>query len=96
MEEFRNLKRVALNELRRLDAAYANKDEFSETDAEKYDCTMHALKCHLAVEGMLYAYDEDQFAHSDRARSYAPRRMSYDQMPAYSGHYPPPDYPRNW
>lgn len=55
MEEFKNLKRVAMSELRRLDSQYANKDEFSEADAKKYDCMMHALKCHLTAEAMLKA-----------------------------------------
>lgn len=53
MEEFKNLKRVALNEARKLDAAYANKDEFTEGDMKKYDCIMHGLKSQLTAEAML-------------------------------------------
>ena len=34
MEDFKNLKRVAMSELRKLDAQYANKEEFSESDAK--------------------------------------------------------------
>lgn len=55
MEEFKNLKRVAMSELRKLNAQYANKEEFSESDAKKYDCMMHGLKCQLTVEAMLEA-----------------------------------------
>ena len=59
MEEFKNLKRVAMSELKKLDASYANKDEFSESDARKYDCMMHGLKSQLAVEGML-GFEEEE------------------------------------
>ena len=55
MMEFKNLKRVALNELRKLNAAYANKDEFAESDAKKYDCLWHGLKCQLTSEAMMEA-----------------------------------------
>ena len=55
MEEFKNLRRVALSELRKLNAQYANKEEFSEGDAKKYDCLMHGLKCQLTAEAMLEA-----------------------------------------
>lgn len=53
VEDFKNLKRVALNELRKLDAAYANKEDFSEGDLKRYDCLMHALKSHLTAEAMI-------------------------------------------
>lgn len=60
MEEFKNLKRVAMSELRKLDAQYANKEEFSESDAKKYDCMMHGLKCQLTAEAMLNSEFEDE------------------------------------
>lgn len=60
MEEFKNLKRVAMSELRKLDAQYANKEEFSESDAKKYDCMMHGLKCQLTAEAMLKSEFEDE------------------------------------
>lgn len=50
--EFENLKRVAKEELEKLNAAYANKSEFSEKDAEMYKCLMSGLKDQLAIEGM--------------------------------------------
>lgn len=64
MEEFKNLKRVAINELKKLDASYANKDEFSEADSKKYDCLMHGLKCQLSSETMLESEEEymDEYA----------------------------------
>ena len=58
MMEFKNLKRVAMNELRKLEAAYANKDEFAEADAKKYDCLWHGLKCQLTAEAMMEAEQE--------------------------------------
>ena len=61
MEEFKNLKRVAMNEARKLDAAYANKEEFSEGDLKRFDCLMHGMKCMLTTEAMLEAaeYEDD-------------------------------------
>lgn len=95
MEEFKNLKRIALNEARKLDAACANKDEFSEAEMKKYDFIMHGLKCQLTAEAMLEAGGYEEEAMNGRGRSYAGRRMSYDHG-MVSGHYPPPDYPRYW
>lgn len=107
MEEFKNLKRIALNEARKLDAACANKDEFSEAEMKKYDCIMHGLKSQLTAEAMLgaeeYEYEEEEGMSGRRGRAMNGRfvsrsmgpRMSYDD--GYSGHYPPPGYPpRYW
>lgn len=55
MEDFKNLKRVAMSELRKLDAQYANKEEFSESDAKLYNCLMHGLKSQLTAEAMIEA-----------------------------------------
>lgn len=49
---FENLNRVAMNELKKLDMAYANKEEFSPEDAKKYECLMHGWKCQLTSEAM--------------------------------------------
>lgn len=59
--EFKNLKRVAKEEVEKLDAAYANKSEFTDKDAEMYKCLMSGLKDQLTVEGMMNAkeYEED-------------------------------------
>lgn len=100
--EFKNLKRVALSELRKLDQAYAGKDEFSEGDAKKYDCLMHGLKCQLTSEGMLEAMEGNEEDYNMSGRR---MRSSYGQQNAnYSGHgydYPPEYYsgwmpPRRW
>ena len=47
---YENLSRVAMNELKKLDTAYASKEEFSPEDAKKYDCLMHAWKSQLTAE----------------------------------------------
>jgi hypothetical protein len=70
VEEFKNLKRVALNEARKLDSLYANKEEFSEGDLKKYDCIMHALKSQLTAEAMMEAEGyEDGGMSGARGRS---------------------------
>ena len=72
MEEFNNLKRVAMSELRKLDSQYANKDQFSEADVKMYDCLMHALKCQLTACAMLEAEeygDEESGMSGRRGRS---------------------------
>ena len=59
---FDNLIRVNLNELHKLDAAYANKDEFTEADMKKFDmltCTLSRLMKSLPyIEE--FGYDQDQ------------------------------------
>ena len=68
---FENLKRVAMNELKKLDTAYANKEEFSPEDAKKYDCLMHALKSHLTSCAMMEAenYSENENVSGRRGRN---------------------------
>lgn len=66
MEELKNLKRVVLNELRKLDSQMANKEEFSDSEARKYDCLTHALKCHLTAEAMLEAEELGEEGVSER------------------------------
>ena len=58
--EFKNLKRVAKEEAEKLDAAYANKSEFTDKDAEMYKCIMSGLKDQLAVEGMMNAAEHEE------------------------------------
>ena len=82
MAEFKNLMRVAINEARKLDAAYANKDEFSESDMKKYDCIMHALKSHLTAEAMMQAeeYEEYDGVSGRRGRDAKGRYVSRDSV----------------
>ena len=73
MKEFKNLKRIAIEELEKLDAAYANKSEFSQEDAKRYECMMHGLKCHLTAEAMMeaeeYSDDREQGMSGRRGRN---------------------------
>ena len=89
---FDNLIRVNLNELHKLDAAYANKDEFTEADTKKFDmltCTLSRLMKSLPyIEE--YGYDQDQSISGRRGRDSMGRYASMDIGPNMSGHYVPP------
>lgn len=76
MEDFKNLKRVAVSELRKLDAQYANKEEFSESDAKLYNCLMHGLKSQLTAEAMIEAdeYEIGEGGMSGTRMNYSGRR----------------------
>lgn len=92
MMEFKNLKRVAMHELRKLDAAYANKDEFAESDAKKYDCLWHGLKCQLTAEAMMeaeqYEYPNEGGMSGRRGRSpMTGRYVSRDGGNSYADGY---------
>lgn len=98
-----NLKRVAMNELSKLDSAYANKDEFSEADAKKFECMSHGLKCLLTSTAMIeaeeYGYENGGMSGRRGRDPATGRYMSRDMGPGYSGHYPPDYYypePRRW
>lgn len=81
MEEFKNLKRVAMNEAKKLDAAYANKDEFNEADMKKFDCIMHGLKCLLTAEAMIEAEEyETEGVSGRRGRGANGRYVSRDNF----------------
>lgn len=98
MERFKNIKRVAINELEKLDTAYAGKDEFTPADCEKLDKMAHGLKCLLTACAML---DSENYGmepvHEPMSGNY-PGYSGYAYGPGYSGHYPPhPMYPeRRW
>lgn len=92
MKEFKNLKRIAIEELEKLDAAYANKSEFSQEDAKRYDCMMHGLKCQLTAEAMMeaeeYADDREQGMSGRRGRNPANGRyVSMDGGSSYADGY---------
>lgn len=64
MKEMKNLKRVAQEELEKLDAKYANLSEFTAADAEMYKCLTMALEKQLRIEqieGEMYG-DEEGFS----------------------------------
>lgn len=71
MEEFKNLKRVAINELKKLDTQYAGKEEFTEPDAKKFDCLSHGLKCLLTACAML---KEDERQESEEVDGMSEKR----------------------
>lgn len=92
MKEFKNLKRIAIEELEQLDAKYANKSEFTPEDAKTYDCMMHALKCHLTAEAMMEAeeYGEDETEGTSGRRGRNPmngRYVSRDGGNSYADGY---------
>jgi hypothetical protein len=63
MKEFKNLKRIATEELEKLDAQYANKSEFTAADAEMYKCLMMALEKQLRIEQIEgEMHDEEEFS----------------------------------
>ena len=91
--EFKNLKRVAKEEVEKLDAAYANKSEFTDKDAELYKCLMSGLKDQLAVEGMMNAkeYEEEgeemEGMSGRRGRAMNGRFVSRDGGQSYAEGY---------
>ena len=91
--EFKNLKRVAKEEVEKLDAAYANKSEFTDKDAELYKCLMSGLKDQLAVEGMMNAGeyeeggDEPEGMSGRRGRAMNGRFVSRDGGQSYADGY---------
>lgn len=89
---FDNLIRVNLNELKKLNAAYASKDEFTEADAKKLDtltCTLSRLMKSLPyIEE--YGYDQDHDLSGRRGRDSMGRYASMDMGPNMSGHWPGP------
>lgn len=97
MKEYKNLKRVVCEELEKLDAAYANKNEFTEADAKKYDMLVHALKSHLTAEAMEKANEMDSEYGESHARGRNLMNGRYiSREPDYSNrYYPPMPYPRS-
>lgn len=89
---FDNLIRVNLNELKKLDAAYSGKEEFTEADAKKFDmftCTLSRLMKSLPyIEE--YGYDQDHNLSGRRGRDAMGRYASMDANPGISGHWPGP------
>lgn len=87
MKELKNLKRVAQEELEKLDAQYANKSEFTAADAEMYKCLTMALEKQMRIEQI-----ESEMGYSEGyGDDMSGRRGQY--MSQQSGHYPPPWYP---
>lgn len=69
MKEMKNLKRVAMEELEKLDAQYANKNEFTAADAEMYKCLVMAIEKQMRIEQIedeMGMYDEESEGFSGR------------------------------
>lgn len=69
MKEMKNLKRVAQEELEKLDAKYANLSEFTAADAEMYKCLMMALEKQMRIEqieGEMYGEEYEMPGMSGR------------------------------
>lgn len=88
MDRFANLKRVAIEELEKLDAAYSSKSEFTEKDAETYEHLMHGLKCQLTSEAMMEANEYERGMSGARGHNMNP--VWGDGM---NGYYPRMPYP---
>ncbi len=90
MSDFKNLDRVAYNELKKLDTAYEGKNEFSEADAKRFETLSHGWKCLLTAAAMHEAEERNKMDQQS-FRSYQPRNPDNGQyMRGQSGHYPPP------
>lgn len=93
MYKFDNLKRVAIEEAEKLNAAYANKSEFTDKDAEIYKCLMSGLKDQLTAEAMLMAeHHEDESEDEEglsgrRGRAMNGRFVSRDGGQSYAEGY---------
>lgn len=99
MGKFKNLERVVCKELEKLDSDYANKSEFSDVDAKKFDMLAHAWKSYLTAMAMHEA-NEEREKEMENGQSFARRNISYgapymsrEMSDGYSGHYPPEWYP---
>lgn len=104
MKEFKNLKRVAQEELEQLDAKYASQSEFTAADAEMYKCLMMALEKQMRIEQIdseMYGFmpgEENMSGRHGRNMMNRTGTNSYSEgyargyseaMDQQSGHYPP-------
>ena len=94
MKEFKNLKRVAIEELEKLDSQYANKNEFTEKDAEMYRCLMSGLSKQITIEKMTApeAYEGGMSGYHGRSMDGWRMEPSW-QNEGMSGYYPHAPYP---
>lgn len=90
MKEMKNLKRVAQEELEKLDAKYANLSEFTAADAEMYKCLMMALEKQMRIEqieGEMYGEDAEYGMSGRRGRGANGRYISMDSGNSYADGY---------
>lgn len=108
MKEMKNLKRVAQEELEKLDAKYASQSEFTAADAEMYKCLVMALEKHMRIEQIDGEMHDDwdmngmsgrrgrnmnNGRYMSRDGSYADGySQGYSEAMNQSGHWPMPPY----
>lgn len=97
MNEYKNLKRVAEEELDALDRKYEKEHQFSKEDACIYKDLMKGRYYQIVTEAMEKREHEEEM----RGESYTPRNgmgqyTSRDMEPMMSGHYPPRWYPQSY
>lgn len=88
---FENLIRVSMNELNKMDLAYAGKEEFSDTDAKRFDMVAHGLSCLMKSLPFIeeYGYDQEEGMSGRRGRGSNGRYVSRESDNGMSGHYWP-------
>lgn len=90
MKEMKNLKRVAQEELEKLDAKYANLSEFTAADAEMYKCLVMALEKQMRIEqieGELNGEEMEYGMSGRRGRGANGRYISMDGGYSYADGY---------
>lgn len=100
MKEYKNLKRVACEELEEMDKKYEGKHEFTKEDAVLYKDLMKAKYYQTVIEAMeKHNEEEEQYSESfaNRPRNDMGQFTSREMEPMYSGHYMPRwMYPRSY
>ena len=90
MKEMKNLKRVAQEELEKLDAKYANLSEFTAADAEMYKCLVMALEKQMRIEQIdeeMYGGEYEAGMSGSRGRGANGRYISRDGGMSYADGY---------
>jgi len=96
MKEFRNLKRIAQEELEELDKKYADKHEFTAADAEMYKCLTMALEKQLRIEQIESEMHGEEWPDNENMMS-GRRNMSYGPQHYMGRDYGPgPNYWPRW
>lgn len=90
MKEMRNLKRVAQEELEKLDAKYASQSEFTAADAEMYKCLVMALEKQMRIEQIEEEMGDGEWSEGmsgRRGRAANGRYISRDGGNSYADGY---------
>lgn len=97
MTEYKNLKRVAEEELEALDKKYEKEHQFTKEDACIYKDLMKGRYYQLVNEAMEERkHEEEMYGDSYTPRNAMGQYTSRDMEPMMSGHYPPRWYPRSY